>query len=453
MASNTSPKAIIEQPESVFAHKTAVLTIHGIGQQKPLETIDDFSRGLIKTLNQDEKLKKNFFVHHHIKPNVKSTDGVRNLLRFAEIQPQKKGCIDVFEYYWANLTEKKASLNEIQNWLKRTVAGSRKSFRFIQQKIQTEKNMMRQHPEMPSGQYVERVGNQMETKIMYRDSEQYLFKLSALLNRWLWLQIWWKRVFEYLKRNMPGFGIFGFLVEPILERLLMSGNTFIMDYIGDVTVYTTIDDKSEHYNIRQKILNGAVEHIISLLEDDDYEQVIIAGHSLGSVIAYNAISRISLLINLPQNAKLRELATQKLKGLITFGSPLDKIYFFFREMSAEQDYVRRQIVAHSYSFKASEAYKEDIQDLMAQNPNALMLNSEVDAKILDDIVWLNFHHQNDPVSGHLDFYEGLENIECIFENQPDNRWGFHAHLGYWLHDEMYVALLNKILTPTQEKVS
>jgi pimeloyl-ACP methyl ester carboxylesterase len=448
---NADPKnPRIENPETIFNRKTAVLTIHGIGQQKPLETIDEFSRGLIKTFNESEHnfLKNNFFVRHHIKPNIKSTDGVRNLIRFADIKKEKPGYIDVFEFYWANLTEKKASLTDIQNWLRRTAAGSRKSFRFIQQKIQAEKNLMMksENQAMQEGQYVMRMAkDKMEVKEMYRDSEQYLFKLTALLNRWLWLQIWSKKIFEYIKRNLPGFGALGVIIEPVFERLLMMSNTFIMDYMGDVTVYTTIDDKSEHYNIRQKILNGAVDNIISLLEDDDYEQVIVAGHSLGSVIAYNAMSRISLLINLPQNEKLRELARQKLKGLITFGSPLDKIYFFFREMSAEQDYVRRQIVAHSYSFKASSAYKEDIQDLMAQNAHALMLESEVNPQILDEVIWLNFHHQNDPVSGHLDFYEGLENIECIFENAPDNRWGFNAHLGYWLHNPMYVELLNKIL--------
>jgi len=36
---------------------------------------------------------------------------------------------------------------------------------------------------------------------------------------------------------------------------------------------------------------------------------------------------------------------QKLRGLLTFGSPLDKIYYFFREHVKEDQAIRAQILS------------------------------------------------------------------------------------------------------------
>lgn len=41
---------------------------------------------------------------------------------------------------------------------------------------------------------------------------------------------------------------------------------------------------------------------------------------------------------------------QKLRGLVTFGSPLDKIYYFFREHVTEDQAMRAQILSMLHSF-------------------------------------------------------------------------------------------------------
>jgi len=50
-----------------------------------------------------------------------------------------------------------------------------------------------------------------------------------------------------------------------------------------------------------------------------------------------ADDRPSLPLTLPQ--------LQKLRGLLTFGSPLDKIYYFFREHVKEDQAIRAQILS------------------------------------------------------------------------------------------------------------
>lgn len=59
-----------------------------------------------------------------------------------------------------------------------------------------------------------------------------------------------------------------------------------------------------------------------------YDQVILAGHSLGSVVAYDALDRLSNDLN-TGNWRFPKDKRERLPGLVTFGSPLDKIALFF----------------------------------------------------------------------------------------------------------------------------
>ena len=67
---------------------------------------------------------------------------------------------------------------------------------------------------------------------------------------------------------------------------------FFVDYVGDVAIYTTTDWKATHFAVRDQILREAEANIWDLL--DRYERVILVGHSLGSVIAYDVLSRVAL---------------------------------------------------------------------------------------------------------------------------------------------------------------
>ncbi len=80
-----------------------------------------------------------------------------------------------------------------------------------------------------------------------------------------------------------------------------------------------------------------------------YDQIIVAGHSLGSVIAYDALNRV---IQETNARRVEKKEASKIIGLVTLGSPLDKLAFFFQVRTDEDKRVQRQILAHLHKFRA-----------------------------------------------------------------------------------------------------
>ncbi|MCZ6700199.1 MAG: hypothetical protein O7B80_00920 [bacterium] len=213
---------------------------------------------------------------------------------------------------------------------------------------------------------------------------------------------------------MPG-------LKLILDFLYKKVSKKLVNYVGDVVVYTTTDRKAEHFEVRRRIIQEAQNQIENILKDHRYTRVLVAGHSLGSVIAYDTLNRLHTTHDGGEGYK-------KLRGLITFGSPLDKIAFFFRQQTRKEYYVRRQILDHLHCFK--------VQDLSPEEDPVKIVDKV--SHNLEDIKWINFYDPEDPVSGHLDFYkiEGEDNIQLDMGED----WGV-AHVAYWEHKPMYDMIL------------
>src|SRR5438046_6348554 len=102
--SDTVQKSIV--PLTWVKEHTAILAIHGIGNQNPLETLDGFGRGLLNSYFNEMKIPKSDFTITHkvaIKPDASDGTWFDNFLRI-----EKKGetsHIDLYEYYWASQTE------------------------------------------------------------------------------------------------------------------------------------------------------------------------------------------------------------------------------------------------------------------------------------------------------------------------------------------------------------
>jgi len=183
--------------------------------------------------------------------------------------------------------------------------------------------------------------------------------------------------------------VYGVLSRAFKALIGSFQNQIEKNFMGDLVRYLDMDPRSKYYETRQKIINGAVEELCALM-DDDYDQIIIAGHSLGSVIAYDALNRIILQINA---GKIEKDKAEKIKGLVTFGSPLDKITFFFREYISSEKKMQRKILADMHAFRTCSLLEatEDIED-----PDPFYVFSKVR--------WLNFWHAKDLISGKLDLY-------------------------------------------------
>lgn len=382
--------------EKFLNGKTAFLVIHGIGEQNPFETLDSFARGIIVHLKSEDVA---FNAMHQIieRKGASGSGWTENYVRLTSADG--KDIIDIHEYYWAYLTEEKITLSEIWNWTENTLKATKTFY--------NENEDLRQRYEKKG-------------KVRFR------LENAASHLRWLWLVSPLIKLMAFiLSISRPARSS---MIHNLINKIEGYLRPMIVGYIGDIAIYTTMDEKSRFFRLRQQILAESQALLESIL-DDDYDRVIIAGHSLGSVIAYDTLNRLNIRANLPCGARLR---IEKLKGLITFGSPLDKIAFFFREHTKKDQWIRRKIIEHLHSFKTKPfnfdkaPYK--LTNTISQN--------------LDNIPWVNYHNELDPISGHLDFHQ-IPDEDNIKIELP-GPWGI-AHVQYWDCPGFYKDIAKRFL--------
>ena len=376
--------------------KTAFLIIHGIGEQNPFETLDYFVRGFLKELtykNPGRKIK----VKHEIKPWM-----VNNEIEWVEnyislVKEDRLDCpIDFYEYYWAYRMEGKITFKETIEWLIKISDGARKFY-----------------------------DENEEIVKKYESEGNDAFKGGRFKSRWYLKHLGWVlRLLTFLRiPRIPYFEPVFELISPIVKMFVRKAKKLFVDYLGDAAIYTTTDVKSKHYLIRKSILNDSMCKVKRLIEDENYEGIIIAGHSLGSVIAFDTLNRINHAMN---TETIKQDLVKKIRGLITFGSPLDKIAFFFREHTPEEQSIRRQILAHFHGFKSRNLYLQE-NEVKVENPIR---------PLLDDTKWINIWDKKDPISGQLDFYKNVKNIPPYTMDAP---YGI-SHNEYWKYRKMYADI-------------
>ncbi len=292
-------------------------------------------------------------------------------------------------------------------------------------------------------------------------------------------------------------------------------------YVSDIALYATSDENSRFFAIRAQILEQATQKIRWLLRQPEYDDVAVAGHSLGSVIVYDALSRLivesqapnelvhetrsyvdqlrasftgasattarqveitlnelCLWLSMPCRAsadtldefeqRLTDLAARcgcagahdfepsierlrtlivtdrpdtwktrtpltagemtGLSTMITFGSPLDKILYFFRTKVSGHELVRAHILEELYGFRRQPCLRlpaARLGDTPGFNP-------------VTDIYWLNVSALMDPVSARLRFYTCDREVRC-----PYRMWGI-SHTHYWHDPHFYREVLDAL---------
>jgi hypothetical protein len=121
---------------------------------------------------------------------------------------------------------------------------------------------------------------------------------------------------------------------------------------------------------------------------------------------------------------------QKLRGLLTFGSPLDKIYYFFREHVKEDQAIRAQILSMLHFFRKVRSRR-----------NYKPYDFTYTSCQLDELVWVNAYAFMDPVGARLKFYK--------LEPEDQKRFWYWipglAHLSYWGDPNFYSYFGEKLL--------
>jgi hypothetical protein len=388
--------------------KTAVLVIHGIGEQNPYEPLDAFARGLFTELQSE-------IPNARLQPlKIGHEDWVQAAIRIEN--PDTNDAVDIFEYYWAPYTEDKLSAVSTLWWL---LKADLSPIWHLRDNL----SELRYAYQAKTGRYL---------WLLFREFRRILLLYAPLAYALVCL-IWWLR-------NLAGSGF----TKPVAFGWKAAGATLfslllsyvLTKYLADVAVYTTADAKSKNFEARTKILNGSTEALASLLKR--YERVVLAGHSLGSVIAYDTIDELLTSATATgdtheQGITLADL--KKLAGLITFGSPLDKIYYFFRTRVSPKQAIRAQILSMLHPFRKKPSGRDygtfkftySIPDLPMQ--------------------WLNVWSPVDPVSGFLHFYDVTEQ-EWLMYPIPGV-----AHVMYWNDQRFHKLIAARFLMQAKPKAT
>lgn len=442
------------------SENTAILVVHGIGNQLPFETIDSFGKGLIDGYCKGCE-HTDIVIEHLLVPKSagqgkdKWFDNVIRLRKEGKDEPY----IDLYEYYWANYTQDKTDAGDISKWIDGVAAGAG-SFYSMKKNAALGKKY-----QAGASEFFDSKGNLRKGRY-----KRFLFALRYLIPAV-------QAVVGFVLNFINGIPVIGRFVSETLRRFNQNTVYKFNNVVGDIVVYNITDPKNKYYCVKREIMDGAVKALKFLIEREKdnedqpaneneagelfYPSVLVAGHSLGTQVSYDAINKINLMINenelknygpdgyLRKNpsipagaAKDQTHISNQLRGFITFGSPLDKIAFFLRETVDDTMYIRQQVLDHYHGFKQND------WSLTSPPANYHLVNCSLQ-RFLEDIPWRNYFDYYDPVSGSLDFYKNLENIDCVFVKGKTNsirkRVMNFTHSNYWECPEFYIDIIHKFL--------
>lgn len=446
-------------PQGEPVRRVAFLIVHGMGQQVPFETLSVLGQALItKDEERERKCGEPRPARTAADPavsvrRVKLTqeDGAPDLSR-VEVQFRHEKPVDVhlYESYWAPLTEGQISFLQTVKFLYLAAWNGmltyfrirhRKSCDPSQPAPPEPKDRQRHFDRWMFGRFhdmpISRATFWTLLGMVLLISLLLIPALLAftptgvsLLQRfglWLWHGTlhwrWWWRC------------ALGLLVVLFLAAAWWT-RYFVVEYVGDVAIYVSSYKVSRFQGIRDQIQQAvrAVAHEIyaaGLVDKSHppYDEVVIVGHSLGSVIAYDALNEA---INWDEvECAFRRRVVPRTTRLITFGSPLDKTAFLFRTQVSSA---------------------RNLREALAARQQPLILNY-ARYRPKKTFSWINIWSSRDIISGHLDYYDipkdeanGDPAYNAV-ENRPDPqaRLPLLAHMQYWENEALHKALYEAML--------
>jgi hypothetical protein len=457
----------MSEEDKINIQRQAVIVIHGMGEQRPMDTLRNFVELVAPAIEGSKKRK------FYNKPDVLSD--TLELRRFTSNEQGESFKTDYFEYYWAYKMSG-TQLSDIGWWI---------------------------------------------YELLWR-------RITKIPKRLLWIYL-----FFWLCIIMAsGVGIIlllsSFLETPVntslvkirdcltkgpakyvISFLWFVAAPFLIYYLGDVVRYMT--PRAGNIGQRQDIRKTGIELLIKLHEakdlivtkkkkdnktdEDDnaqepeepifknrYDRIVIVGHSLGSVIAYDLIkflwekyhTKIKLsgsqireietaaanLTNYKESAQkethreafrekqfelwqsqYKELGSWRISDFVTLGSPMahSKLLLAKSRQHLKQKQDERELPTCPPTPEEGKTFHytlpdTDIDVLHHAAPFALTR-------------WTNITFKQDYVGGNInDFGEGIENHFKWSEVWKRNFWPFLSHVYYWDNrDKKMLALVREKL--------
>lgn len=223
--------------------RTAVVLIHGIGEQRPMSTLRSFVSDVVSS-------------RYRSKPDQLSELYEVRRLSCDDVDGKK---LDFYELYWAHHMRDSA-LWHLLAWV----------FRLLMMSDEALKKMSK-HPGERTYLWAKYSG-----WLLFIFLFIILFILVVALKTWGWF--------------IAGPGVVVAVVALFLGKSTwLFAQTFLIKIVGDAARY--LDSMPDNIAQRQAIRIQCVKFLRSLTEstDPNYDRIVIIGHSLGSVIAYDAL--------------------------------------------------------------------------------------------------------------------------------------------------------------------
>ena len=196
----------------------------------------------------------------------------------------------------------------------------------------------------------------------------------------------------------------------------------MIQFPGDVAAYISTHTLDRFQEIRSKIKEWVGSTAQAIYAASEYEGILWVGHSLGSVVVYDALNALIMADELDAR-RLRALERTRL--LLTFGSPLDKIAFIFASQWANTTETREALAA-------------SFQPLILDYARYRRLR------------WVNIWSPADIVSGKLDFYDDLaksDGREVVNLVDAAASTPLLAHIEYWRNRLLFEQLYEGLMGP------
>jgi hypothetical protein len=212
----------------------AVIVIHGIGEQKPMDTLRNFVDAVLPEPKSGEKY-------------LSRPDQMSESFELRKLQNRKQPRTHFFEYYWASKVEG-TTLQHVWTWLR---------------------SLLFRRPWRVPGQLIP-----LWVTTWILAIGVIAFGSTGLFDRFAETTI----VFPSLTIATIGTAILAIL------------QSFVIYYVGDAARYLSPHPKN--IALRQTIRSEGIKLLRNIVERGKYERVVLVGHSLGSVIAYDILKHL-----------------------------------------------------------------------------------------------------------------------------------------------------------------
>ncbi len=432
-------------------HNIACMVTHGMGQQVPFQTCAQIAEAFVRGNRQPSSIRPD---------RLQLVTGGDLLacvkLVFDATATQPETHVDIFEGYWAPLTEGKISFTATILFLVQTFISGLKSC-IVKHKSHGNRTGSR-------GVFTRWVFGALREFAIKKRTFSHLIWVGVVLAITVAIaygceQILahaWTALKPLLTWNHPAAAIatlwhkfWAHLGRNILRILALAAAAFyaywfryaVVEFVGDVVIYVSSFKVSLYEEVRDAIQKTVIDvgkqiaaanlpptpldGPYDIYAQPRYDGLIFVGHSLGSVISYDLIN--ALIVWDATGCQGRHNVASRIRRFITFGSPLDKTAFLFRTQ-----------------FKEEHDYREALAGLM----QPLILDYH-----FRSFPWVNLHSHLDPISGSLAYYDLPDDQkpnppvgDQFVENKIDpGPWiPLWAHTQYWDKPALTAELLDAL---------